>query len=70
MRKIILSGMLSNGLEWYDYALYAFTALTISKQFFPAGDETAHLLATFGIFAVLGRALEKTEPSETAFASG
>jgi hypothetical protein len=25
---------------------------------------------TFGIFAVLGRALEKTEPSETAFASG
>src|SRR5205085_12687823 len=24
---------------------------------------------TFGIFAVLGRALEKTEPSETAFAS-
>ena len=52
MRKIIISGMISNGLEWYDFALYAFTALTISKQFFPAGNETAHLLATFGIFAM------------------
>ena len=51
MRKIIISGMISNGLEWYDFALYAFTALTISQQFFPAGDQTAHLLATFGIFA-------------------
>ena len=52
MRKIIIAGMISNGLEWYDFALYAFTALTISKQFFPAGNESAHLLATFGIFAV------------------
>ena len=53
MRKIIIAGMISNGLEWYDFALYAFTALTISKLFFlPAGDQSAHLLATFGIFAV------------------
>ena len=53
MRKIIIAGMISNGLEWYDFALYAFTSLIISKQFFlPAGDASAHLLATFGIFAV------------------
>jgi MHS family proline/betaine transporter-like MFS transporter len=52
MRKIIIAGMLGNGLEWYDYALYAYTTLIISKLFFPAGDETVHLLATLGIFAV------------------
>ena len=52
MRKIIIAGMLGNGLEWYDYALYAYTTLIISQQFFPAGNETAHLLATLGIFAV------------------
>ena len=51
LRKIIIAGMISNGLEWYDFALYAFTALTISKQFFPA-DANGHLLATFAIFAV------------------
>ncbi|NBO18775.1 MAG: MFS transporter [Proteobacteria bacterium] len=52
MRKVVIAGMLGNALEWYDYALYAFTTLIISKLFFPAGNETAHLLATLGIFAV------------------
>lgn len=44
--------MIGNGLEWYDYALYAYSTLIISKLFFPAGNEAAHLLATLGIFAV------------------
>src|SRR5579863_4973042 len=52
MKKIILSGMLGNGLEWYDYALYAYMTLIISKLFFPAGHAEIHLLATLGIFAV------------------
>jgi len=52
MRKVIISGMIGNGLEWYDFALYSYMALIISKLFFPAGDDAAHLLATFGIFAV------------------
>jgi len=52
MRKIIIAAMLGNGLEWYDYALYAYTTLIISKLFFPVGNEAAHLLATLGIFAV------------------
>jgi MHS family proline/betaine transporter-like MFS transporter len=52
IRKVITSTMIGNGLEWYDYALYGtFTAL-ISKHFFPAGNEAAALIATFGIFAV------------------
>jgi MFS transporter, MHS family, proline/betaine transporter len=52
IKKVIASTMLGNGLEWYDYALYGtFTAL-ISKHFFPAGDDTVALIATFGIFAV------------------
>jgi MFS transporter, MHS family, proline/betaine transporter len=52
MKKIIIAGMIGNGLEWYDYALYAYMTLIISKLFFPAGDESVHLLATLGIFAV------------------
>jgi len=45
--------MLGNGLEWYDYALYAqMVPVFSSKLFFPAGDESANLLATFAIFAV------------------
>ncbi len=52
MKKIIIAGMLGNGLEWYDYALYAYMTLIISKLFFPVGNESVHLLATLGIFAV------------------
>lgn len=51
-KKIIIAAMLGNGLEWYDFAVYAYLTLTISKLFFPAGDANLHLLATLGIFAV------------------
>ncbi len=52
MRKVVISGMLGNGLEWYDYALYGHMAFIISKLYFPATDPTTQLLATFGVFAV------------------
>ncbi len=52
MRKVIVSGMLGNGLEWYDFALYAQMSFIISELFFPGTNEAAKLLATFGVFAV------------------
>jgi len=51
MRKIVCAGMIGNGLEWYDYALYGQMALIISHLFFPQGDPAVQLLATYGIFA-------------------
>ena len=51
-RKVILSGMLGNGLEWYDYALYGHMSIVFSKLFFPAGgDESQNLILTLLIFA-------------------
>lgn len=50
-RKVILSGMVGNGLEWYDYALYGHMSIVFSKIFFPAGDESINLIFTFLIFA-------------------
>ncbi|MGO1909706.1 MAG: MFS transporter, partial [Brevibacterium linens] len=35
-----------------DWAVYAYMATTIAAIFFPEGDETAGLLATFAVFAV------------------
>lgn len=43
--------MIGNGLEWYDYALYGQMAWLLAKLFFPDGDESVQLLATFGVFA-------------------
>lgn len=52
MKKVVVSGMLGNGLEWYDYALYGYMAPILGKLFFPAEDPSVQLLATFGVFAV------------------
>lgn len=52
LRKVVVSGMLGNGLEWYDYALYAQMSFIISELFFPGENETVSLIATFGVFAV------------------
>ncbi len=49
MRKIIISGMIGNALEWYDYALYAQFAYIIGLKFFPE-TEFVEIL-TFAVFA-------------------
>lgn len=51
-KKVALSGMIGNILEWYDFTLYGYLAVVLSKLFFPSENETASLLASFGAFAV------------------
>lgn len=49
MKKIIISGMIGNALEWYDYALYAQFTYIIGLKFFP---ETEFIeILTFAVFA-------------------
>lgn len=50
-RKVIISGMLGNGLEWYDYAIYAHMVHTFSKIMFPQGDGNSSLILTYLTFA-------------------
>jgi len=52
LTQIIVAASLGNALEWFDFLIYGYFAVTISKVFFPSGDETASLLATFGTFSV------------------
>ena len=39
-----------NALEFYDFLVFSFFAVQLSKVFFPAGDPTASLLSTLAIF--------------------
>jgi len=50
--KVMISGMLGNGLEWYDYALYGHMSIVFSKLFFPSEDASFSLILTFLTFAV------------------
>lgn len=49
MKKVIISGMVGNALEWYDYALYAQFSHIIGQKFFPENEFTEIL--TFAVFA-------------------
>ncbi|MBP0622357.1 MFS transporter [Cupriavidus consociatus] len=51
-RKAIAAAVAGCALEWYDFAVYGFFALTISKLFFPSDEGSVSLLlgvATFGV---------------------
>ncbi len=52
MKRVVVSGMIGNGLEWYDYALYAQMSFVLSQLFFPGENDSVKLIATFGVFAV------------------
>jgi MFS transporter, MHS family, proline/betaine transporter len=46
-RKAVTAAVVGNVLEWYDFAVYAFVATIIAKQFFPPGDDVTALLSAF-----------------------
>ena len=48
MKKIVISGMIGNALEWYDYALYAQFAHIIGIKFFPENSR----LPQFSIISI------------------
>lgn len=50
--KAILVGSSGNLVEWYDFYVFTAFALYFAHAFFPAGDQTAKLMNTAGIFAV------------------
>lgn len=51
-RKVVISGMLGNGLEWYDYALYGQLSFVFAEIFFPSNDPSISLIMTYLTFAV------------------
>jgi MFS transporter, MHS family, proline/betaine transporter len=50
--KVLLAGMAGNLLEWFDFAVYGYFAVTIGKLFFPDEDPVAQVMAAFGVFAI------------------
>ena len=51
-RKAVFAAAIGNVLEWYDFGVYVFFASTIGGIFFPSGDRTTALLASFAVFGV------------------
>ncbi len=50
-RTLVVAGIIGNILEWYDFSVYGYFAVSIGHHFFPSGNPTTSLLAAFGVFA-------------------
>lgn len=48
--RAILSGLVGNILEWYDFAVYAFLVPVLSKLFFAEKNQTIAVLLTLAVF--------------------
>lgn len=48
----IAAAVIGNALEWYDFVVYGFLTVIISRLFFPAENEYASLLLTMATFGV------------------
>jgi MFS transporter, MHS family, proline/betaine transporter len=50
--RAVIAASIGNALEWFDFVVYGFFAITIARLFFPASNEDISLLvalATFGV---------------------
>ena len=50
LRRVITASSLGTLFEWYDFYLYGSLAVFFGGLFFPAGNETAQLLASLATF--------------------
>jgi MHS family proline/betaine transporter-like MFS transporter len=52
MYQLIAAASIGNALEWFDLLIYGYFAVTISRLFFPAANETVSLLMALGTFGI------------------
>ncbi|HYZ42534.1 MAG TPA: MFS transporter [Stellaceae bacterium] len=52
LSRVIAAATVGNVLEWFDFLVYGYFAVTIAEVFFPAGNPTVSLLVTFGAFGL------------------
>ena len=58
-KRVLIAIGVGNFVEWYDFAVYGYSAIVISQLFFPTGSRATSLLATLAVFGVafIGRPL-------------
>ncbi|WP_405799008.1 MFS transporter [Streptomyces sp. NBC_01506] len=52
VKRAVKAASLGNAMEWFDFGIYSYLAVTIGHVFFPTGNDTTELLSSFATFAV------------------
>lgn len=48
--QLLISCMIGNALEWYDFVIYGYFAVVLGGLFFPSADPFTQILASWGVF--------------------
>lgn len=51
LKRAVGAMALGNAMEWFDFGVYSYIAVTLGQVFFPSSNPAAQLIATFGTFA-------------------
>src|SRR5262245_21241599 len=51
LRRTVAATAIGNMIEWFDFGVFSFTAVTIGLVFFPEASRSAQLLSAFATFA-------------------
>lgn len=51
LMKTVITSMIGNLFEFYDFALFGYFAPIIGRLFFPSENKTVELISAFGVFA-------------------
>ncbi|MFD0312960.1 glycine betaine/L-proline transporter ProP [Streptomyces flavalbus] len=52
VHRAVKAASLGNAMEWFDFGIYSYLAVTIGHVFFPSGNDTVQLISSFATFAV------------------
>ncbi|MFD7775026.1 glycine betaine/L-proline transporter ProP [Streptomyces sp. NPDC059753] len=52
VKRAVKAASLGNAMEWFDFGIYSYLAVTIGHVFFPSGNATVQLISSFATFAV------------------
>ncbi|MFI9585126.1 MFS transporter [Streptomyces sp. NPDC052236] len=52
VKRAVKAASLGNAMEWFDFGIYSYLAVTLGHVFFPSGNSTVQLLSSFATFAV------------------
>lgn len=50
--KVLIAAAMGNFIEWFDFAIYGYLAIILSKLFFPDSGGSLGLIKIFAVFAV------------------
>ncbi|MGA7815357.1 MFS transporter, partial [Caballeronia sp.] len=51
LKRAVGAMAIGNAMEWFDFGVYSYIAVTLGRVFFPSSNPGAQLIATFGTFA-------------------